>query len=402
MPHRNPGWFLEIAAELLFGYFQPQMLWPLLLKLRSRDPEVRIKAVQLLADTESEQAFQALMKTAEEDQDQGVKSAAVIGIGQFADEAATTFLLRKLQDAKPETRQAAVEGLRNKMEEQVRAALVVALKDTDQAVRGRAAQVLGQQHWLPKDDGEALWHAIARGGFGEAVTAHGVQAIAPLEMILRTGDVPLQVKAIRALGEIDDHRTVDTLLPCLKSPERSVCVAAIEILSEFDSPKIIEPLVALLKHSDPKVRVAAIEAAARLQLQQAAQTITGMLKDSNWTVRSVAAVALGKIGSQLATESLVALIKDSDSDVRQAAIASLGRIGDPAAIRPLVVTLVDADNNVRNAATAALQCINSNWPQTEAARQAVPELRAARDSSDQTIRYAALQVLQQMGGLSMP
>ena len=373
------------------------MLWPLLLKLKSRDAEVRIKAVQLLADTESEHAFQVLTRTAEEDQDQGVRSAAITGIGQFPDETATTFLLRKFQDARPETRRAVVEGLRNRVGEDILAALVIALQDPDPVVRGRAAQVLDRQHWQPKDAGQALWHAIARGGFVEAVTAHGVQAIEPLQMILKTEDVPLQVKAIRALGEIDDLRTVDTLIPCLKSPERSVCVAAIEALSEFDSPKIIEPLVALLSHSDPKVCVAAIEAAARLNLRPVAQTITGMLQDRNWDVRSAAAVALGKIGSPQATESLVAVINDSDSSVRLAAIASLGRIADPAAIRPLVVALVDADNNVRNGATAALQCINPGWLQTDAARGALPELRAACASTDQAVRYVALQLVQQMG-----
>ena len=384
------------------GYVRTQMLWPILLRLKSRDPEVRIKAVETLADMEGERAFQALVKTAEEDQDQGVKTAAIIGIGEFPDEAATAFLLRKLQDARAETRQAAVEALSDKMEEQVLVALVAALHDTDTIVRGRAAQVLSRQRWHPKDANEELWHAIARGGFVEAVTSHRLQAIEPLEMILRTADTPMKVAVIRALGEIDDDRVIDSLLPCLKSSDQAVCVAAIEVLSEINTPKLNEPLVALLRHSDHKLRVAAIEAAVRMQLQEAAQTMAGMLKDRNWDVRTAAAVGLGKMGNRLATESLVAAIKDSDADVRQAAITSLGQIRDPAAIRPLVAMLVDADSNVRHAAGSALPSIDPKWQQTEGARQMAPELRAACDSSDPSIRFLAVTVLQKMGESSIP
>jgi HEAT repeat protein len=378
------------------------MLWPILLRLKSRDPEVRIKAVESLADMEGERAFEALVKTAEEDQDQGVKSAAIIGIGQFTEEAATAFLLQKLQDTRAETRQAAIEALRDKMEEGVRVALVTVLRDADAAVRGRAAQVLTRQHWRPKDANEELWHAIARGGFVEAISSYGARAIEPLEMILQTGDTPMKVAVIRALAEIEEDRVIDILLPCLKSSDEAVCVAAIEVLSELGTPKLSEPLMSLLKHSGHKVRVAGIEAVVRLQLQEAAQAVSAMLKDRNWDVRTAAAVALGKMGNRLATESLVAAIKDSDADVRQAAITSLGQLGDPAAIRPLVAMLADADSNVRHAAGTALPAIDPKWPQTEGARQMAPELRAACDSSDPAIRFLAVNVLQRMGESSIP
>jgi HEAT repeat protein len=373
------------------------MLWPILLQLKSRDPEARLKAVQRLADAESERAFEALAKAAEEDTEPRVKAAAVTALGVFADEKATEILLRKLQDPTPEIRLAAVEGLRARMEEEVLNALAVVLRDTDSAVRGRASQVLDRQHWRAKSADDELWHAVARSGFVEAVTKHGAKAIGPLAMVLSTGDVPLQVSVIRALGEIDDEGVVEVLLPCLKSKERGVCVAAVEILREFDGPKINEPLMSLLTHTDNKVRVAAIEAAAWRNLQPAAPTVIGLLKDRGWDVRTAASVALGKIGGSPAVEALVATTRDTDSGVRQAAIAALGKIGDPAAIPPLVALMVDTDSNVRISAGAALQVINPNWHQTEAAHRMIPVLREACDSGAPSICFVASNLLQQLG-----
>jgi hypothetical protein len=153
----------------------------------------------------------------------------------------------------------------------------------------------------------------------------------------------------------------------------------------------------MLEHPDHRVRVAAVEAAARLETQQAAAALVQLLKDPMWDVRRAAAAALGKIPDPQAIGGLLTALGDSDADVREAAAVSLGRIGDLRGVGGLVLALVDRESNVRHAAAPALQQIRFKWSQTEEARRMIPDLRAAFNSGDPAVRYAASSVLQQLG-----
>jgi HEAT repeat protein len=63
---------------------------------------------------------------------------------------------------------------------------------------------------------------------------------------------------------------------------------------------------------------------------------------------------------------------------------------------------VDPESNVRRAATFTLPQVNSRWAQSDEARRVMPELRAAMNADDSAIRYAASNVLKQLGESAAP
>jgi HEAT repeat protein len=311
-------------------------------------------------------------------------------------EPAIKFLIKALRSGGIEVRQAAADALKIQLSEPVTLALAVALEDSDPGVRGRAALALEKRPWRPGTVREQIWFSIARGNLAEAA-AFGPEAIEPLEAVLQSGPYNIQINTLRALGEIQDERILNSLIPALKSADHAVSVAAIEALTNFGGPRAAEAIASTLKSADHRVRAAGAEAMAKLETRNAAVALSELLADPMWDVRRAAANALGKLQDPQAVQGLLTALNDPDPDVRETAITSLGHFRDPRSIAPLVLTLVDPESAVRRAATFTLPLVLPRWPQSEEARRVIPELRAAVNSNDSGVRYAATNVLKQLG-----
>jgi len=370
------------------------------LRIKSNDPEARLLAVQHLANEGGPRAFDALAE-AIRDADVRVCCAAVTALGNSDVNKATAVLVQALTDQRPELRQAIAETLPKTSGPEVIVALVGVLNDFDAGVRSRAARALEALHWHPSSPKEEIWFAVAKGQFGQAA-GFGAHAIEALEMVLLGNHSSLQAAAVNALGQIADERVLRALVRALKSSDHAVRMAAIEALAHFGGTKAAEALVPMLRHPDHRVRVTAIDAVADLEGQPAVATLRQLLSDSIWDVRRAAAHALGKCKDAEAVDGLIGALQDVDNDVRESAIMALGDIGDKRAIGPLVLALVDADSSVRRAAGVTIQNLNPGWSTSEEAQQVVPELRAALDSSDSAVRYAATRVLGRMNKLAEP
>jgi HEAT repeat protein len=116
-------------------------------------------------------------------------------------------------------------------------------------------------------------------------------------------------------------------------------------------------------------------------------------------VRQAAAESLGRLKAERAVEPLLPLLKDRDKDVRGTTAQALGHLGDARAIQALVETLADSQTEVRRLAAAALQKLNPDWASTEAARQAVPALKAAQQHHEYWVRQAATETLARIQAL---
>jgi HEAT repeat protein len=92
-------------------------------------------------------------------------------------------------------------------------------------------------------------------------------------------------------------------------------------------------------------------------------------------------------------DGLCGVLKDRDRDVRESAVVALGKVGDGRAIRALVLALLDAENTVRTAADLALRRVNRFWEKTEAARDALPEIKAALAHREYWISHSAGKLL---------
>ncbi len=116
-------------------------------------------------------------------------------------------------------------------------------------------------------------------------------------------------------------------------------------------------------------------------------------------MRQAAVRALGNLGEATAVEGLCQALRDKDRDVREGATVALGRIGDARGIYPLVLALLDPESAVRNAATNSLQLIDRHWLKTEAARQALPEIKTAQNHRDYWVRHSATKLLHQLNSI---
>ena len=356
-----------------------------------------MRAVKRLAEEGSPRAFESLAG-AIHDEDVRVSCAAVTALGNSDSEKATAVLIQALSDQRPEVRQTAVEALKARLEPPVIIALAGRLSDFDAGVRSRAARALESARWHPANTREEIWFNVAKGQFAQ-INAFGAQAIEALELVLLGDHYSLQAGALKALGQIADERVLKPLVRALKSNDHAVRVAAIAALAHFGGAKAAEALVPMLRHPDHRVRVTAIDAVADLEGQPAVKALRTLLRDSIWDVRRAAARALGKCRDTESVDSLVGVLKDPDNDVRESAITALGEIGDGRAVGPIVLALVDADSSVRRTAGITIQKLDLGWAASQEAQQVFPELRAAFDSSDVAVRYAAMRVLGLMGKL---
>jgi HEAT repeat protein len=80
-------------------------------------------------------------------------------------------------------------------------------------------------------------------------------------------------------------------------------------------------------------------------------------------------------------------------------VEALGKIRSKLAIEPLVASLADPQSSIRNTAAGSLRQIDPQWSRSDAARQAIPVLKARLTSRDYWVRQAAADVLGRIGDI---
>lgn len=373
------------------------MLWWTYQQLRVNNPKTRLATVEKLAQSEHSDSVEPLL-FALKDQETEVRSAAARGLGRFQDRRAVEPLVQMLRDRAPLARAAAAEALGQLGDSRAVGWLVNLLRDAEPAVRSRASMSLRQLGWQPDNDTERAFHLMATGTLRQ-VAALGVGAIEPLVGLLRSGPPDKQLEAVKTMGEMDDRNVIQPLLEALRKTAPAVRIAALEALERFADSFAYDDVEHLLADPNPGVRSAAAETAAKCDGTRAVSALVRLLKDSSWEVRQAAVRALGNLGEATAVEGLCQALRDKDRDVREGATVALGRIGDARGIHPLVLALLDPESAVRNAATNSLQLIDRHWLKTEAARQALPEIKTAQNHRDYWVRHSATKLLHQLNSI---
>ena len=371
------------------------MLWLTLLQLKSNNAATRRKAAELLATTPSPRALSAL-RNALSDPDKEVRQLAAAALGKFEDEGRIGPLLQALGDRNPGVVKTAILALKRVNDEKVMLALIPLLRHTDAGVRGSAAQVLESMRWQPDNRDDEIWFLVARGYFSRVVT-YGPAAFPALEAAAVSNASSLAIKAVEALGHINDPRVQRLLADTLKSQDPNVVVTTLNVIRRLAEPKLANAVVGVLRHGNAQVRSAAAEALGQLRPTSVTERLTPLLADSVWEVRREAADALGRIRDPNAVDGLIRTLKDADVDVREAAALALGNIVDQRAIGPLVLALKDTTSSMRRMAAAALARINPRWNTTPEARSAVEELKEALQHEDSNVRHFVSQLLPSLG-----
>jgi len=204
--------------------------------------------------------------------------------------------------------------------------------------------------------GEAVEHALDVIDHDWHNTGCALNAVPSLIAALEGRDWERREKrlhAVRVLGRIRDSRAVGPLVCCLA--KYGISSEARRALDQVDPNW---PRSEAARQAVPDL-IAALTRGISSEADRALNEI-----DANWP-RSEAA--------RQAVPDLIRALEDRDTDTSSHALKTLGRIGDSRAVGPLLRGLARAPRD----AEAALDQVDPNWPETEAARQAVPDLIAA-------------------------
>lgn len=199
------------------------------------------------------------------------------------------------------------------------APLIAALKSQDREVRNAAARALGKI----KDR----------------------RAVEPLIICLKDNGASQDL--VEALEIMYDSRSVEVLIPVLKSRDYNCRLLAIRALKAIKDTRAIESLIAALMDEESGIHGEAAYALKDIDpnwrnteaAKNAAPIFIAALKDDQYTTRVAAANALREIRDSRAVESLIDALRDTERGVVFAAANALGEIKDRRAIQPLIIAL---------------------------------------------------------------
>jgi HEAT repeat protein len=218
----------------------------------------------------------------------------------------------------------------------------------------------------------------------------------------------LQLRAIRALGGLEDHRAVGLLKNLVEEGTSEVQDAAIEaltqigcsawgrcsilcILSQLGDHSIVPHIVESLNDDSNNVRLESVRALARIDGDDVIEPLTQVaMKETDSYIRFETVRLLRNIGVGKAPVLKMALqaLKDPSRDVRSQAARLLGNFQDVQSIQPLLRKTADKHWSVRESAEIALL----NFGKT-----AVPQLIKALESRSWTTRFRAARILGEVG-----
>ena len=244
---------------------------------------------------------------------------------------------------------------------------------------------------------------------------------------------------IGVLGESDDDRATDTLIQALEYDKFKT--SAIRALGKLEDPKSVNALMLLLKDNNAEVRKYSMGVLKKIEGEKAAPYILDVFKkDTNPKVREKAAGILGSIGDEKAIGPLETALKDPNKKVakaarsallritgkdysrkvmspgqyekntqkiieltvkiksnkigeRQDAIFALGKIKDKRAIEPLLLALKDEKYTIRGNAAMELEYIVKKLDNPEITKKVISEVKKLLNDEKAYVRKKAFHTL---------
>ena len=306
------------------------------------------------------------------DRDWLVRQSAVEVLADSVSQDAVALLASMLKDADPRVRRSAAKALGRRKELAALLALRTALEDSDAGVRIEALRSMSR-----------LITTLSKLGVKDL----GGHVLSALQRLLERGDKASASERLLALGilaRLGDRQGSEQLLAFKDTTDPEVRRLFIEQLE--GRPDL---LVAALNDASPLVRLAAARKLAELGDQRAVPTLQALLQQGG--VAAVEAYGLlARLGAKLppAEDLLKWFGKVSEQD-RLAAVAALARLPVDRAVELLLIAARDPRADVRRqvAETASeLPMVNGKWA-------GLPVLRLLLGDSDASVRARAQALL---------
>lgn len=305
---------------------------------QSGNAGIRARTATIIGDLDIDDAkrptvIEKLIRTAREDEEPEVRTAAVDALCRLGPDALDRFIAAvhgegdatgeevmlsayrsALASDRPALRMAAVGGMGRRGDHTVLPALLGALDDPDRRVRARAARACG---------------SIGHSG-----------ATSALIDCLEDDAVPVRRAAAEALGQIGDHAGLTALMDRVNDPDDIVRYVAVSGLGGFASVESLEALVTALEDESPSVR----RAAALSMIEMLANAPA----DRSHQIRQAMLDSVRVADDHHMIEPLLEIVREGTRDpYRRNAAWLLGRLaGDRSAGRVVdaLIGLLDADD----------------------------------------------------------
>jgi HEAT repeat protein len=311
-----------------------------------------------------------------------LQQAAAIGLGRLG-KAALLPALEAARSDDPITRRGAALALGHIGGGRALSALDKAVSDPNSLVREAAA--------------EAFKHAAA----GD---------VTRMAKLLQDKDDRVRAKAVRALGKLDDLRSLDLLLRAYGDASERVNKAVVRALVQREGERAYSVLIAAAAGGN----VSALRALEKHPTRQAIPALAEAL-DSPWfdvysaalqTLRTYVDVfaddarAADDPGSawaalQRLTPELTYLLHDDSAAVRRLALETLGAFRDPGTVQDIAFLLADGKEDIRFAAAHVLASIGSGEA-AAALRDYVERADASGKAIDEDLYAEIVDTLKQL------
>ncbi len=324
---RESGLVLE-AVVMLGRLKVVEAARPLIRVLEGGSWVHRAHAAQALGNLGDTRVLGALQK-ALGDSNPNVRANAAAALGQLKDTACLAELRKCLQDTDRDVVTQTVIALGRIGDARAASALVPFLDSTDPNLRLLVAEALGDLG----DD----------------------RAVPNLLSVLETEDEKLQLKVLTILRKLKAPEAVPALLALLKHRNELIRQRACDALGRMGDADVAERLETVLS-IDPstEVRAAAARALGEIADPGSVDSLKKALEDE-FLVRCQAIIALGTVGDQENVTDLLNLLQDRTPEIKYHAAGALAELGAKRAISPIRAMLEDSNPMVVRGATKALE-----------------------------------------------
>jgi HEAT repeat protein len=346
--------------------------------LEDSAPQVRLRAVRLLAESRDRRAALPLLGRLT-DADRQIQREALAALGPVGDPRVGPALLRVLDGSPDDLKAAAADAA-------ARLGIEAAVPALADLARRRPANALARH---------------AQRALGELGTPAALEVLLEL---LRTPPVAPETREalLRAGG-----RVVHALITELESSE-GAAVEAAGLLARLGDPRAITPLLAVARRGH-RATAAALSALGELRALEALRVLVAAAADRSPEIRRVALEALVAIADDRAASVLDRALQDPDPIVRRRAVALAGRLWARSHAKAVGGRLQDLDNHVRREALQVLQTLavpSTTWDLL-AAQSALAGAEGllgqtlARTARSEHLRALALAARQARGALRL-
>jgi HEAT repeat protein len=395
--------------------------------LKSTLPVIRENTAKALGLSKNSDAVPALMDLLQ-DHMSSVRKSAVEALGSLRDKRAIDSLVTTLKDNVPEVQKQAsaalvdfgllsteplLQALTHERNKFVIRSVILTLGEIrdPRSIPALMNQIRNPYFLLRSATVEALIR------FGPRIIPdllpHLVPNQTPVDGLLKDAvdfnQPPVQLRAIRALGALEEHRATKVLKKVIQEGKPEVIQAAREamvqigtgawgrccallVLKEVGDGSIVSRFIRTLKDDSLNVRLEAVRALGKIGGKKAIGPLSTIVRKSRFEcLRAEAMHELRNagVGFPRALDAAVYALKDGDWNVRLHAAGFLGNYLDDKSIRPLIPLLADAHWCVQQVAETAIHNFG---------KRAFDQLVEALEHRSADVRMFAASLLAEAGG----